>query len=650
MQRSRLTTAVLFGLMSSALLAGCARKDSEQTATPTATDAAAPAVAASADYPTRVFFGDTHLHTGMSMDAGVSGTRLMPADAYRFAKGQEVTGSSGQKAKLSRPLDFLVVADHSDQMGLITDLVAGKPALLANPTAKRWYDMMQSGKAAEATIDLVTTFSQGRFPKEIAYNPGTPGYGAAWETTIEAAESANEPGKFTAFIGYEWTSLVKGNNLHRNVIFRDNGDKARQVEPYTTYPPGSPNPRDLWKWMDAYEAKTGGQVLAIPHNGNLSNGMMFALVDDFNGRKPLDAEYARTRQDRERIYEATQMKGDGESHPYLSPNDELSGYEIWDKGNLDLTEAKTKEMLEFEYVRSALKNGLKLEAELGANPFKIGLIGGTDAHTALTTSDDDNFWGKIAPNEPSPDRWKHPFVKTAHAEILGWEQTAASYAAVWAKENTRESLFDAMQRREVYVTTGPRMTIRFFGGFDYAAADAKGDLAAAGYGKGVPMGGDLKAVSAGKSPTFLVAAMKDPVGGNIDRIQIVKGWLDAKGALHEKVYDVVWSGDRKPGADGKLPPVGNTVDVANATFTNTIGSPELVQMWQDPDFDAGQRAFYYVRVLEIPTPRWTAYDAKRFKVQMPKNVTMFHQERAYTSPIWYTPTATAAAAPAAGGR
>lgn len=643
MQRSRLASAVLFGLMSSAILAGCARKESEQ-AVSAATEATAPAPAASADYPTRVFFGDTHLHTGMSMDAGVSGARLLPADAYRFAKGEEVTGASGQKAKLARPLDFLVVADHSDQMGLVTDLIAGKPEILANPTAKRWYDMMQAGKTAEATIDLVTTFAQGKFPKEIMYNPGTAGYAAAWKATIDAAEGANEPGKFTAFIGYEWTSLVKGNNLHRNVVFRDNGDKARQVEPYTTYPPGSPNPRDLWKWMDAYEAKTGGQVLAIPHNGNLSNGMMFALVDDFDGRKPLDAEYARTRLHRERIYEATQMKGDGESHPYLSPNDELSGYEIWDKGNLDLTEAKTKEMLEFEYVRSALKNGLKLEAELGANPFKIGLVGGTDAHTGLTTSDDDNFWGKIAPNEPSPERWKHPFVKTDKAEILGWEQTAASYAGVWAKENTRESLFDAMQRREVYVTTGPRMTVRFFGGFEYSATDAKGDLAAAGYGKGVPMGGDLKAAPAGRSPTFLVAAMKDPVGGNIDRIQIVKGWLDAQGALHEKVYDAVWSGDRKPGADGKLPPVGNTVNVADASWTNTIGAPELVQMWQDPDFDPAQRAFYYVRVLEIPTPRWTAYDAKRFKVQMPENVTMFHQERAYTSPIWYTPAAAVASA------
>ncbi len=310
-----------------------------------------------------------------------------------------------------------------------------------------------------------------------------------------------------------------------------------------------------------------------------------------------------------------------------------------------MTEAKKPAMLEFEYARSALKNGLKVEAELGTNPYKIGLVGSTDSHTAMSTPDDNNFWGKIAPNEPSPERWKHPFVQTDKGVIMGWEQTASGYAAVWAKANTREALFDAMQRREVYGTTGPRMTVRFFGGWDYSAADATGDLAAAGYAKGVPMGGDLKAAAAGKSPTFLVAAMKDPEGGNLDRIQIVKGWMDAKGALQEKVYDVVWSGDRKPGADGKLPPVGNTVDVANATWTNTIGSPALMKMWQDPDFDPALRAFYYVRVLEIPTPRWTAYDAKRFKVKMDAKVPMTTQERAYTSPIWYTP-ANAAPAPA----
>ena len=642
MQRSRIAAEVIFGLTSLMVLGGCTRKQPAEAAAPVTAQTAAPSKAPSADYPTRVYFGDTHLHTALSLDAGASGTQLMPADAYRFAKGEEVTGASGQKAKLSRPLDFLVVTDHSDQMGLITDLKAGKPEILANPMAKQWYDLMQAGKGGEAAMSIVTAFGQGKFPKEIMYNPGTPGYHSTWLGIIKAAEDANQPGKFTAFIGYEWTSLVTGNNLHRNVIFRDNADKATQVEPFTNYPPGSSNPRDLWKWMQDYETRTGGQVLAIAHNGNLSNGMMFPLVESFNG-KPLDREYAETRAKRERIYEVTQMKGDGETHPMLSPNDEFADFERWDKGNLDMTAVKQPSMLEFEYARSALKNGLKVEAELGVNPYKFGLVGSTDSHTGMSTTDDNNFWGKTAPNEPSAHRWEHPFVKTNLGVILGWEQIASGYAAVWARENTRESLFDAMQRKEVYATTGPRMTVRFFGGWQYAADDAKGDLAAAGYGKGVPMGGDLTDAPSGKTPTFLVAAMKDPEGGNLDRIQVIKGWVDAKGALQEKVYDVVWSGDRKPDANGKVPPVGNTVDVANATWTNTIGAPELMQMWRDPDFDPALRAFYYVRVLEIPTPRWTAYDAKRFKVKMPKEVPMTTQERAYTSPIWYTPAAAVAA-------
>ena len=624
-----------------AFLAGCEPSAPKQTAAPPAAPAPAAETAKASppapDYPTHVFFGDTHLHTALSLDAGVAGARLMPADAYRFAKGEEVTGASGQKAKLSRSLDFLAVTDHSDQMGLVTDLIAGKPEIIANATAKHWYEMIQAGKDGDAAKEIVTTFAQGKFPKEIMYNPGSPGYRATWDLIIKAAEEANEPGKFTAFIAYEWTSLVSGNNLHRNILFRENGDMARQVEPFTNYPPGSSNPRDLWKWMTAYESATGGHVLAIAHNGNLSNGMMFPLIESFNG-KPIDREYAETRAQRERIYEVTQMKGDGETHPFLSPNDEFANFERWDKGNLDLTEKKKNSMLEFEYARAALRNGLKIEKELGVNPYKFGMVGSTDSHTGLTTPDDDNFWGKLAPDEPSAKRWHHPFMQSKLGTIMGWEQTASGYAAVWAKENTRASLFDAMQRKEVYATTGPRMTVRFFGGWDYAPTDAQmSNIAAAGYGKGVPMGGDLKAAPTGKSPTFLVGALKDPEGGNLDRIQIVKGWMDANGALQEKVYDVAWSDDRKPAADGKLPAVGNTVDVPNATWTNTIGSPQLVTQWQDPDFDGALRAFYYARVIEIPTPRWTAYDAKRFSVKMTKDVPMTTQERAYTSPIWYTP-------------
>ena len=589
-------------------------------------------------YPTRAYFGDTHLHTALSLDAGAAGARLLPPDAYRFAKGEEVTGASGQKAKLARPLDFLVVTDHSDQMGLITDLLAGKPELLRVPEAKHWYELMNSGKGQQAMMEIVVSFAQGKFPKALQYNPGTQGYRDTWTAIIQAAEEANQPGKFTAFIGYEWTSLVTGNNLHRNVLFRDNADKARQVEPFTNYAPGSSNPRDLWKWMADYESKTGGQVLAIAHNGNLSNGMMFPLIESFTG-KPIDLEYVRTRAQRERIYEVTQIKGDGETDPFLSPNDEFANFERWDKGNLDMSALKKPAMLEFEYARSALKNGLKVESQLGVNPYKFGLVGSTDSHTALSTADEDNYWGKTSSSEPSADRYAHPFLKTKMGVIQGWEQSASGYAAVWATANTREALFDAMQRKEVYATTGPRMTVRFFGGWDYADADAKSsDIAATGYGKGVPMGGDLKAAPGAKAPTFLVGAMKDPVGANLDRVQVIKGWLDAKGELQEHVYDVAWSDNRQPGADGKLPPVGNTVNVPDASYTNSIGATELTTMWKDPQFDPNERAFYYERVIEIPTPRWTAFDAKRFHVKMPKEVPMFTQERAYTSPIWYTPS------------
>ena len=590
------------------------------------------------NFPSRPLFGDTHLHTSFSMDAGAFGARLGPADAYRFAKGEEVMASSGQPAKLSRPLDFLVVTDHSDNMGFFPQLLAGDPKMLADPTGQRWYDMIQSGKGADAAIEIIDAFSHGKFPPALASLPRTGPYRSAWRETIKAAEGANDPGHFTAFIGYEWTSNTGGNNLHRNVIFRNGAEWAGMVEPFTVLPPlGSDNPRDLWKWMAAYEEKTGGDVLAIAHNGNLSNGLMFPLVESFTG-KPIDREYAEMRARWEHLYEATQIKGDGETHPFLSPNDEFANFERWDKGNLDLTALKKPEMLEFEYARSALKLGLKLEGELGVNPYKFGMVGSTDSHTALAAVEEDNFFGKTTSSEPSPDRAMHPFIKTDKGTIMGWETTASGYAAVWATENTRDAIFDAMERRETYATTGPRMIVRFFGGYDFVEADANTrSPAVLGYTKGVPMGGDLAPAKAGKVPTFLVAALKDPIGANLDRYQIVKGWVDAKGEMQEKVYNVAWSGTRKPGADGKVPAVGSTVDVANATWTNTIGAPELIAVWKDPDFDPAQRAFYYGRVLEIPTPRWTAYDAKYFGVKMPAEVPMQMQERAYTSPIWYTP-------------
>jgi hypothetical protein len=489
-------------------------------------------------------------------------------------------------------------------------------------------------------MDIIVSFGKGQLPKGFPL-PGTRAYRSAWQEVIKAAETYNEPSRFTAFIGYEWTSNTGGNNLHRNIIFRENGAKAGLVEPFTTLKPlGSDNPVDLWKWMAATEDKTGSEVLAIAHNGNVSNGRMFPMVEAFG--KKIDREYAETRMKWERLYEVTQTKGTGEAHPVLSPTDEFANFEIWDKGNLDGTEAKKPEMLEFEYARSAYKNGLKLEAQLGVNPYKFGLVSGSDAHNGLTAMEEDNFFGKTAPQEPSPERMTRAFFSNPKTgvKVMDWEVSASGYAAVWATENTREAIFDAMKRRETYSTTGSRMMVRFFGGWDFEAADMYNRLpAAVGYTKGVPMGSDLTDAPKGKAPTFLVAALKDPIGANLDRIQIIKGWLDTKGEVYEKIYDVVW-GDadkRKPGKEGKLPSVGNMVDVANATWTNTIGDPELITVWKDPDFDAGQRAFYYARVIEIPTPRWTAYDAKRLGSKPLPGTSMMLQERAYTSPIWYTP-------------
>jgi hypothetical protein len=587
------------------------------------------------NYPTRVLWGDTHLHTANSLDAAAFGNTLGPEEAYRFARGEEVLSATDQRVKLSRPLDFLVVADHAEALGATVELKNGNPLLMADPTLKRWHDMMASGQGVDAALEIIRSVGTGTTPKAM-FDPRLAK--SVWQAYTGTAERYNDPGRFTALIGYEWTSNKSGNNLHRVVIFRDGKDKADLIVPFSAA--DSENPAKLWDFLDSYQDKTGGSILAIPHNGNLSNGRMFALVD-FDGRG-LTREYAETRARLEPVYEVTQIKGDGESHPFLSPNDEFAGYELWDKGNLDLTELKKPEMLQYEYARQGLELGLKLEKELGVNPFKFGMIGSTDSHTSLATAEENNFFGKHSGAEPSPERALHPFMQSADKSVtlFGWEMTASGYAGVWATDNTREAIFDALMRKEVYATTGPRMIVRFFGGWDFNPADAMTrSPAEVGYSKGVPMGGDLTAAPDGKAPTFLVAALKDPIGANLDRIQVVKGWQDAEGGLKDKVYDVVWGNadKRKLGADGKLPPVGSTVDVPNATWTNTIGDPELITEWTDPDFDPKLRAFYYVRVIEIPTPRWTAYDAKKFGVSMPKEVPMTTQERAYTSPIWYTP-------------
>ena len=594
------------------------------------------------NFPDRVFWGDTHLHTGLSMDAGLFGARLGLDEAYRFARGEEVVASSGQPVRLGRPLDWLVIADHSDGMGFFNDLAAGDPNIIKFDQAKPWYEGLQQGGEASvaAALSLIGTFSQGQIDPEMMaeYSPGGKIYASIWDRVVDAAERYNDPGQFTAFIGFEWTSLVKGNNLHRNVIFREGAEKAGQVVPYTTQAPvGSTDPLDLYDYLEEYESKTGGSALSLAHNGNLSNGIMFPVDKQYTGRK-LDRKYVESRARWEPMYEITQIKGDGEAHPLLSPDDAFADYETWDAGNLDLSESKSDDMLQGEYAREALKNGLLLEKRLGTNPYKFGLIGSTDSHTGLAAIEEENFFGKATNAEPKPERMLHPFTKNENGAFEGYELVASGYTGVWAKENTRAAVWDAMNRKEVYGTTGPRITVRFFGGWDYTAEDLNSRMPAfRGYEKGVPMDGDLADQAGDGAPTFMVYALRDAVGANLDRIQIVKGWLDKKGKTHEKIYDVAWSAGRKPDSNGVLPAVGNTVDIAAANWSNTIGASELGTVWTDPEFDPDQSAFYYARVLEIPTPRWIVYDAFRFGIDIPDGAETVHQERAYTAPIWFDP-------------
>ena len=585
------------------------------------------------DHPRSVFWGDTHLHTRLSQDAYSFGVTLGSDEAYRFAKGETIEATHGQRARLARPLDFLVIADHASGLGSMQALVAGHPKLVASERLRGWRALLQKGGTA-AGLKISEDGRLGGWPDELN-DPSI--IRPAWEQVVEAAEAHNQPGAFTAFIGYEYTSWPGGSNLHRVVVYRDGAKRLLDRLPFSSF--HSEDPEDLWGFMNRYEKETGGRVLAIPHNGNLSNGLMFdvqTLADE-----PLTADYARRRARWEPVTEVTQIKGDGEAHPFLSPDDEFADYETWDVGNFAGVR-KTNAMLEHEYARSALKLGVGLYGELGVNPFKFGMIGSTDSHTALSTADEDNFFGKhSAGMEPSAERLKRPVGKSGEILTMGWEQAASGYAAVWARENTRASLWDAIARREVYATTGPRITLRFFGGWDFKRSDAEaGDLAELGYEQGVPMGADLPPRVGKGKPYFLIAAQKDPIGANLDRIQVVKGWRTAEGDLHEFVYDVAWSDAkrRKRNRKGQVAPVGSTVNAEKATYENSIGDAELTVVWQDPNFDPKQPAFYYVRVLEIPTPRWSDYDAAVFGTETPKEVRgLMNQERAYSSPIWYTP-------------
>jgi len=589
-------------------------------------------------YPQRVLWGDTHLHTSYSTDAGLIGNFLGPDEAFRFARGETVRASSGTRARLVRPLDFLVVADHAENLGLAPLIAESNPELLRIPWAKKVHDLVMEGKFFEAYGEWGLKMSALDDPindDDLA--------NSVWNRIVDSAENYNQPGVFTALHGFEWTASPTANNLHRVVVFRDNDDKVRDLVPFSNY--DSSDPEDLWAWMQNYENETGGRILAIPHNGNLSNGLMFD--DRTLSGKRLTRDYAERRSMWEPLYEVTQIKGDGETHPSLSPNDEFADYYRWDKGNFGL-KGKQPDMLPREYARQALARGLEYEDKLGVNPFKFGMIGSTDSHTSLATTREENNFGKATPVEPGMGEHRYmekitgvvPSLDGSDPSIRHYKSLASGLAAVWSRENTRESIFAAMKRREVYATTGTRITVRVFAGWHYESSDVhRPDFAAHGYANGIPMGGDLTSAPDGAAPTFLVRALRDPDGANLDRIQIIKGWLDDDGKTHEKVYDVACSDGRAIENDRCATPVGNTVNLQSASYRNDIGAAVGAAFWRDPDFDASERAFYYVRVLEIPTPTWLAYDKAFFgdAIQLPDDALMIHQERAYTSPIWYTP-------------
>lgn len=604
----------------------------EQYASPSAGD----------DFPRNVYWGDTHLHTRLSFDANVLGNDARTAeDAYRLARGERVLSQNGKWVRLRRPLDFLVVSDHAEYLGVMHGLREKNRALRRDPVARRWSEWLETdpGRVIPAFIEsLQAARSQLDVPKFDRY---------IWKQVVSEAERFNEPGRFTTFIGYEWTSMPEGDNLHRVVLLRDGAERALKTRPFSVF--DSEDPGELWKFLQRYEEETGGAALSIPHNSNLSGGRMFALAEYDGGA--WSAERARLRARFERLVEATQYKGDSETHPYLSPEDEFADFERWDASNIAFSQPHRDEWFAGEYLRSGLLRGLLIESRIGVNPFRFGMIGSTDSHTALATADEDDFWSKFSDREPGPERWNHTLTGTdLEFQVYEWQMAASGYAAVWARSNTREAIFDAMARRETYATTGPRMVVRVFAGFDFAEGDeARPDLPRHGYRHGVPMGGVLPPVGAGRgfaAPKLLISALKDPEGANLDRIQVVKGRLNSVGELHERVHDVALSDGRRVNRrSGRAPALSQRhVDVEKATWQNSVGAASLSVLWTDPDFDPEQPAFYYVRVLEIPTPRWTAYDAERFDLELPEEVPLVIQERAYTSPIWYLPAADEAGA------
>ena len=573
------------------------------------------------------YFGQTHQHTGWSFDAAILDVKLGPDNAYRHARGEKVLHPSGYEVQLKVPLDFLSVTDHGEYLGVLLQMYDPNNPVSKNPLAK---PIIESGtdvdKSMKAFYGLVSnTIQPDGTTKPDAELSSPELKKTMWSEMVKITDQYNEPGTFTTLLGYEWSSQPNMGNLHRNVIFRDT--EHIPEFPFSYF--DSEKPEDLWKWMDL-QRENGSILLAIPHNGNLSNGTMFPMVDSYGS--PISRAYAESRMRNEPLTEIVQTKGQSETHPLMSPNDEFSDFEIWTK---PVAGPGVVNVLETNYVRNALMNGLKIEQEIGINPYKYGVVGGGDIHTSIVSHEEYAHTGEHNLKSGTP---KQRLLEIRPGEPSKIEQGSAGLSCVWAEENTRAAIFDAMNRKETWATTGSRITVRVFAGFDFGNTQpGDQDWVKIGYEKGVPMGANMKGPHEGEAPQLMIWALKGPNSGNLDRIQVIKGWADEKGQANEKIYNVAWSGDRSLDPNGKLPVVGNTVDITNASYTNSIGSSALKTVWTDPDFDASIPAFYYIRVLEIPTPRWSTYDAKALGIEPPKDFPATIQERAWSSPIWYTP-------------
>ena len=605
----------------------------------------------------QLLFGDTHLHTSYSFDAYLNKNQTADPDtAYRWAKGVPVVHAYNRaRVQLETPLDFLVVSDHAELMGVIRAMNSGTAdsedlGLVGN--LKRWFAVkvlnraIESGEGSDVfnSILPVTAENPGGDPvADPANELATGTFGDtlatetnAWHEIVDAAERHNTPGEFTTFIGWEWSSIPTGANLHRIVFTPDGSDAAKQFVPYGS--DQSQYPEDLWQWLEDTQAKTGARFIAMPHNSNISKGYMYA--DTTLKGDDISAEYARRRLQWEPVSEVTQIKGDSETHPAVSPDDEFADFETYTHYIQQGSEEYSPKAA--DYARSALRLGLELEQEIGANPYQFGMIGSTDSHSGLASAEEHNFWGKFARDSTPETKISKDAIGGSDGgrNVTGWDMSASGLAAVWAKENTREEIFAAFQRKEVYATTGTRLQVRVFGGWSFSPEALEStDFASAGYANGVPMGGTLDSANRPEeqgAPQMMIQALKDPKNANIDRVQVVKGWVDRQGKTFERVYNVAWSGDRQLDADGRLPAVGSTVDLASGRFENTIGEEQLATVWTDPDFNAEHSAFYYVRVLQIPTPRHSLLDGLALQIGVPKQGPATIQERAYTSPIWYS--------------